>query len=108
MTTFTIAHTKAERERIALNLLQEYMRTEAVAQTPTDEMAGSLLRVLARTLVTFAVTLEYNGLTKSGGSVEDIADDLVSFLEEAVEIALLEYRALPPSHITPTPTRGNA
>lgn len=84
--------TKAGREMIVQNIMQEYLQSEARSRTPTDEVAGALLRVIARTMVTFAVTLKVNGIRDE--SLPEITEDLMGFVEDALEIALLEFEAI--------------
>lgn len=84
--------TKAGREMIVQNIMQEYLQSEARSRTPTDEVAGALLRIIARTIVTFAVTLKVNGIRDE--SLPEITEDLMGFVEDALEIALLEFEAI--------------
>ena len=93
--------TKAGREMIVQNIMQEYLQSEARSRTPTDEVAGALLRIIARTIVTFAVTLKVNGIRDE--TLPEISDDLMGFVEDALEIALLEFEAIN-GHYFPDPS----
>lgn len=107
MKLFTPLQTKPEREMAALEALTEYISMEALARTPTDELAGSLLRVMARTIVTFAALVEANSLAKRGGDLVSISDDLMGFLQDAIDISILEWEAMPANQSTPTTNDRN-
>ena len=101
MKFFSPLQTKPEREMVVLEVLTEYISTEAFDKTPTNELAGSLLRVMARTIVTFAALVEANALAKNGGDLASISDDLVGFLQQAIDISILKWEAMPANQSNP-------
>jgi hypothetical protein len=76
------------RELIVTYALQDYLHHEATKGGTVGDLVNSMLRVMARTIVTMGATLHQNGHGKSAGETSAM---LMGYMDAAVQNALDEF-----------------